>query len=507
MDAPSAGIEFQRRIRIPLVCTEAAMILPPSRQPRPNLPAGLLDPVDDATRYRIVQRLPLAQAVLGMFQYVLEPTFLEDLFQRCRGRAYCKSLSFTTLVHLVGAAITHHGTVHQSLRQTRREQSLPVSDRAFYGKLGRVPLPLSLGLLDEGTQRLQALVPATVQHAVPAAFDALQVLLVDGKKSKNVAKRLAVCRNQPGKVFGAKLLVCLEARTRLVLAAAATADGERNDNPLVPDLLDRLRPQCRSPRLFVCDAQFCDLRQVQNMLGEQAWFAFRHHPKTHFHPDPERPARTAVDGRGRTLVEEWGFLGSAQDRRRCWVRRVTWLRASATHKDLSVVTNLTDGVAYPAEALIDLYLVRWKIETVFQQVATVFGLKHLLGSTPEASGFETALCMLIYNVIQVVQAELAAQQALPLDDVSSHNLFGSVRRALGALYELLTPVQIAASIAAPSEPAALQTWLTHLLQGQWRPEWRKARNKNPRRYGPKPKQSGAHTSIERLRSRHNEQGP
>src|SRR5260370_10990819 len=83
------------------------MILPPSRQPRPNLPAGLLDPVDDATRYRIVQRLPLAQAVLGMLQYVLEPTFLEDLFQRCRGRAYCKSLSFTTLVHLVGAPGTH----------------------------------------------------------------------------------------------------------------------------------------------------------------------------------------------------------------------------------------------------------------------------------------------------------------------------------------------------------------------------------------------------------------
>src|SRR5260370_11734789 len=83
------------------------MILPPSRQPRPNLPAGLLDAVDAATRYRIVQRLPLAQAVLGMLQSVLEPTFLEDLFQRCRGRAYCKSLSFTTLVHLGGGAGTH----------------------------------------------------------------------------------------------------------------------------------------------------------------------------------------------------------------------------------------------------------------------------------------------------------------------------------------------------------------------------------------------------------------
>jgi Transposase DDE domain len=480
------------------------MVLPP---PRPKMPDLLLEPVDDATRCCIVQRLPLAQAVLGLFQYVLAPTFLEDLFQRCRGRAYHKELSFTALVHLVGAAITHHSSVHQALQKRRRDQHLPVSDRAFYGKLGRVPLSLSLGLLDEGTQRLQSLLAATVNHAVPACFDALQVLLVDGKKSKNVAKRLAACRNQPGRVFGAKLLVCLDARTRLVLAAAAAADGERNDNPLVPDLLNRLRPHRNLPPLFVCDAQFCDLTQVRRLLGEAALFAFRHHPKTHFHPDPERPAHTFLDGHGRTLVEEWGYLGSVKDKRRCYVRRVTWKRDSATHKDLSVVTNLTDGLAYRPQALIDLYLLRWKIETVFQEVATVFGLQHLIGSTPEASGFETALCMLIYNIIQVLKAELAAQQDLPLDDVSSQNLFRSVQHSLIALYQLLPAAHLVACIAAPTEPVALRGWLRQLLQGQWQPQWRKARNKNPRRYKPKPKQSGAHTSIERLRRRHNEEGP
>lgn len=481
------------------------MILPPPRKPRPKV-IQLREPIDDAARLSIVQHLPLAQAVLGLFHYILEPTFLDELFQRCRSRAYHKELSFSALVHLVGAAITHHGSIHQAL-QARRDNPLPVSDRACYGKLNRLPLSLSLSLLDEGTQRLQGFLPATVNQAMPACFAALHVLLVDGKKSKNVAKRLAACRNQPGRVFGAKLVVALDARTRLVVAAAATADGERNDNPLVPELLDRLRPQRTLPRLFVCDAQFCDLTQVQLLLGEEALFAFRHHPKTHFHPDPERPARTFVDGQGRTLLEEWGYLGSAKDRRRCYVRRVTWQRASATHKDLSVVTNLTDGLAYPAEALIDLYLLRWKIETVFQEVATVFGLQHLIGSTPEASAFDTALCMLIYNMIQVVKAQLAAQQKLPLDDVSSKNLFRGVQRSLVALYELLSPAQIAASIAVPTEPVAMLAWLTQLLQGQWRPQFRKARNKNPRRYAPKPKQSGAHTSIERLRLRHKEKGP
>lgn len=482
------------------------MILPPSQEARPPRPNVLreLEREHDIIPIQVIQRLPLAEAVLGLFAYVFDSNFLDELFQRYRERSYVKKIDFTTIVHLLGDAIARHGTIHQALKQ--RDQTLPASSRAMYGKISRLPLSLSLGLLDEGTQRLQELLPPTLNHAVPACFAALQVLLVDGKKSKNVSKRLLACRNQPGKVFGAKLVVALEARTRLLMAAAADADGERNDNPLVPDLLERLRPG-PLPRLFVCDSQFCDLTQVQHLLGKNAQFVFRHHPKTHFHADPEKPARTFTDAKGRTLLEEWGHLGSAKDKRRCYVRRLTWKRDPATHKDLSIVTNLTEAATYPAEALIDLYLLRWKIETVFQQVATVFGLQDLIGSTPEASAFETAMCMLMYNIIQVVKSEMASQQELPVDDVSGQNLFRDVRHSLIALYTMLPSPQIAANLGVPGEPAAVRPWLTELLRGLWKPHWTKARNKTPRRYRPKPKQSGAHTSIERLRRRHKENGP
>jgi hypothetical protein len=458
--------------------------------------------IDDATRLFIVQQVPLAQLILGLFQHLFQADFLDDLFQRHRGRSYEKVLDFATMVQVLGDAIMKHGTVYPALVQARRQQQVTVSEKAFYAKLNRIPLTLSLGLLDEGRQRLQELLPTGLPHAVPDCFAGLQVLLVDGKKSKNVAKRLLATRGQPGKVFGAKFLVCLEARTRLVVAAAAAADGECNDNPLVPELLHRLRPQRTLPPLFVHDAQFCDLVQVQRVVGEQAFFVFRHHPKTHFRPDPERPAHTFVDAQGRTLVEEFGWLGSPKDPRRCAVRRVTWLRASATHKDLSVVTNLTDNTAYPASALIDLYLLRWKIETVFQEVATVFGLKHLIGSTPEASAFETVLCMLVYNMIQVIKARLAAQQNLTVDDVSSANLFRDIRGEMTALYKMLPPARIVQTIPLQQTAEQMQRWLEDHLQGHWDTLWKKARNKNPRRYTAKPKKSGAHTSIERLRQAH-----
>jgi hypothetical protein len=449
--------------------------------------------------------LPLAHAFLGLFQHVLQPAFLQQLFERCRGRSYEKELDFPTLVRVVGDAITGQGSIHGALEATKTNQPLPVSQRAFYGKLGRIPLSLSLAVLQEATERLRVLWPAQVPSPLPACFDRFQVLIVDGKKSKNVAKRLGVCRLQPGRVLGTKLLVCLDARSRLVLASAGDLDGERNDNPLVPALLDRLRPQ--QPAVYVCDAQFCDLVQLERVVGRAASFVFRYHPKTHFHPDANRPARTWTDEQGRQLREEWGFLGAERDRRRRYVRRVTWLRASATHKDLSIVTNLTNSTLLPAAALLDLYLQRWKIETVFQEVAQVFGLQQLVAGTPEASAFETMLCMLVYNMLQLLKAELATEQQVSVDDISSAKLFKSVRRALTALYELLSPEQIVASLAAPSDSAATAVWLRGLLAGQWREMWLKARNKNPRCYGPKPTGSGAHTSIERLRRDHKGTGP
>src|SRR4029077_13514853 len=99
--------------------------------------------------------------------------------------------------------------------------------------------------------------------------------------------------------------------------------------------------------------------------------------------------------KGRQVIEEYGWLGSRADRRRTFVRRITWKRTD--HKDLSIVTDLTNrtpgGAAavpepIPATDLIDLYLTRWKIETVFQDVTVIFGLRKLIGSTPEATAFQ-----------------------------------------------------------------------------------------------------------------------
>ncbi len=57
------------------------------------------------------------------------------------------------------------------------------------------------------------------------------------------------------------------------------------------------------------------------------------------------------------------------------MRRITLARPG--EKDVILVTNLCDAQAVPAADLLEVYLNRWGIERMFQQITEVFGLAHL----------------------------------------------------------------------------------------------------------------------------------
>jgi len=128
------------------------------------VPGNTVIPVRAVDPHRFAEealvRLPLAESVLRLWQQVADPTFLQELFEKNRGRAYQKVLSFPTLVQLIADALLQHdGSARASFERALYDDQLPVSIPAAYGKLRRVPIAVSTAFMGEGTARLRALQP------------------------------------------------------------------------------------------------------------------------------------------------------------------------------------------------------------------------------------------------------------------------------------------------------------------------------------------------------------
>lgn len=448
---------------------------------------------------QVIRQLPLAEAVMALGAYALEPAFLGRLFERHRGRSYQDTLSFAGLVQLISDALLQHGgSARQSL--VRAAES-PVCAEAFYAKLRRVPLSLSEGFLADVTRRLEELLPAPPSEPLPTSLLSLEVLIVDGKKLKRVAKRLLPARRLAGKLFGGKVLVALRARTGLAVAMATDLDGEANDCRLVPGLLPQARAVVGGRRLWLVDRQFCDLVQIGRFAEAGDHYLIRYHPKVHFHPDSQRPAQTRTDEKGRAVVEEWGWLGRS---RQVYVRRITLRRTG--DEPIILVSDLLDGDAYPATDLLAVYLRRWGIERVFQQVTEVFHLQQLIGSTAQATVFQAAFCLVLYNMIQVVKGYIAVAESRSAETISGELLFVDIRRQLTALSELTQPAEVVAVVPQTFSLTEAVECLRKLLGNVWTPRWLKATNRKPRAKVVQAKGSGAHTSIHRVLEKHKQAG-
>src|SRR5262249_37764773 len=127
----------------------------------------------------------------------------------------------------------HRGSGRQRFQRAQAAGELEASLKAAYGKLARVPPALSSGLLAGASARLAGLRPPT-PATLPARLGGLQVLFLDGKKVKHVAKRLRALRKVRGQVLGGKLVVALAGGSGLAVALASDPDGEAGGTPLGP---------------------------------------------------------------------------------------------------------------------------------------------------------------------------------------------------------------------------------------------------------------------------------
>jgi hypothetical protein len=441
----------------------------------------------------VLAKIPLAEAAQRILAHVLQPDALNQLFEQHRGGNYTKLITFANLTGLVGEALFQAKSGRATFEGARLEDRLPASVAAAYRKLGRLPVAVSMALVRLGCQRVQQLLPGRAgERTMPASVRDYFGIVLDGKISKGVQKRLQPLRGAKGGLIGGRSLVAYSFNQGLILDFYGDEDGDANDVKYVPDLVERLRPQTPGRRLWIADAQFsfaCYLAQL-NAAGDD--FVVRLSGAVAFTPDGSRPARPGTDSDGRRYVEDWGTLREKGGRRQ-QVRRITVERPG--QKPLVVVTSLLEADRYPARDLLDLYRLRPDIEVVFQRITAVFALRELIGSTPKATLFQLALCFVLYNVLQLVRAYVASNNGKRMDEVSPQKLLEDVRDELAAGYKLVGSAGLAAALGGAMAGEELRAWLEARLD-LWSPRWVKGKRRRNR--PPKPARRSGHACAYRI---------
>jgi hypothetical protein len=432
---------------------------------------------DDIFSATVLAKLPLADAAWRVLHFTLADSWLEDLWDRERGRCYGKVLQFSTLARLVAEALTQHGgSGRQAFERGQESDTLPVAISSAFEKLGNLPLPLSEKLLEEGAQRLEKILPnksAVDPFPLPACWKGHELFGLDGKAIKHVKRLLKPLRGLQAGILGARSSVALNLRTGMAVGMIGDLDGEAGEGALTERLLSNLVTAANGkPWVAVLDRLYCNLSFPSLILAAGGHFLIRYCSNTHFVADPTRAAQESHDARGQRIVQEWGRLGKSAGSRALQVRRITLYLADG--KVISVVTDLLDEVAYPAEDLLATYKKRWGIERVFHQITDVFSLKHLIGSTPQAVLFQLSFCLLIYNTLQVLRTYLASHQECEAEKISNEKLFYDLKRELISVDRLVEKQCLLGLLGAAPTSDEFRDYLQANLCGVWSERWWKA---------------------------------
>jgi Transposase DDE domain len=432
---------------------------------------------DEIFSAAVLSKLPLADATWRILHFTLADSWLQDLWNRERGRCYEKVLEFSTLARLVAEALTQHGgSGRQAFERGQESDTLPVAISSAFDKLGNLPLPLSEKLLEEGTQRLVEILPAgsaVDPFPLPGCWEGHEVFGVDGKAIKHVKRLLKPLRGLQAGILGARSSVALDLRTGMAMGMAGDLDGEAGEGALTERLLSNMAAAAGGkPWVAVLDRLYCNLGFPHLVLAAGGHFVIRYCSNTHFVADPTRPAQESRDARGQRIVREWGRLGKSAGPRALYVRRITLHLAGGTV--ISVITDLLDETAYPAEDLLATYRQRWGIERVFHQITDVFSLKNLIGSPPRAVLFQLSFCLLMYNTLQVVRTHLALHQKCEAEKISNEKLFYDLKRQMVSVDELVEEEQLFDLLGEAPTAAELRDYLKENLRGVWSKRWWKA---------------------------------
>lgn len=357
----------------------------------------LLDPI----LARFVKHSPITvMAQLGL-ERVLDPSWVDDLFERYRQRQYHRELLFSTTVDVMAlVALGMRPSVHAA---ARARQDLGVSLSALYEKINHTEPALGRALVVESARRLGPVVGPFKGKQVPIC-PGYRTRIVDGNCLAPSEKRLKALRPVRSAALPGRSLVVYDPDSALVVDVLPCEDGHAGERTLMASLIDSAQPG----ELWIADRNFCTFAITSAWHQKSCAFVVREHAV-----NAKLTACSLLNKQGISdtgVVYEQRVDLQSSDGEILRLRRIEIQLSNPTEggdTTIGLLTNLPAKVS--ALEIAALYHRRWSIETMFQKLESVLHSEVRTLGYPRAALFSFCVAILAFNVLSMLQAAVEAQ--------------------------------------------------------------------------------------------------
>jgi hypothetical protein len=325
-----------------------------------------------------------------------------------------------------------------SMTGVGRAAKVPMTASAYCQARQRLPLALLQWLLVHATTAMR-------QSSAGHLWCGLRVWLVDGSSTLTpdvapLAKRFGYPPNQKrGCGFPVpKLLGLFDAASGMILEALFLPKYGHEARHV-----QQIHPRLGKGDLLLGDRGLCSYAHLALLALQEVAGCFRMHQRQKVDFRPHRPCRKGKGQKGRPSSEYVRRLGHhdqivrwkrPQDRPE-WMKLSQWkllpetllvreirytlpYRKGMRTRVVTLATTLLDPLLYPKQKIVDLYGLRWQVETDLGQLKTTLGMRQLRSKSVAGIQKELAVYCLVWNLVRLVMLEAARRQQVPCGRIS-----------------------------------------------------------------------------------------
>jgi IS4 transposase len=359
----------------------------------------------DAVLDRFAEHSPISvMAQLGL-ERVLEPGWVDQLFEEHRRRQYHRELLFSTTVDIMAlVALGLRPSVHAAARSRR---DLTVSLSALYEKINHTEPALGRALVVKSAERLEPVIKR-LKGDPPTICPGYRVRIVDGNCLAPSEKRLKPLRSVRSAALPGRSLVIYDPDTSLVLDVLPCEDGHAGERTLMTSVVANAQPD----ELWIADRNFCTAAITSAWHRKASAFVVREHncnaKLTILGPlHEEGPSETGVVYE-QPVDFEMPEGGDGLRMRRIEIQLVTPTEDGETV--IRLLSNLPAEIS--ALDVAALYRRRWSIENMFQKLESVLQSEVRTLGYPRAALFSFCVAVLTYNVLNMVQTAVETEHRI-----------------------------------------------------------------------------------------------